>query len=97
MHSGAVWSTGMAVAPLQLQATTPHRATAQLRVVVLFVVAAAAVEHAACIPTDYGPLNVRTFGAKGDGVTDDSKAIQRTIDQAPQVSSLGSSIGPIPM
>jgi polygalacturonase len=34
----------------------------------------------------YGPLDVRTFGAKGDGMNDDSAAIQQAIDKAQQES-----------
>ena len=49
-------------------------------------------ELSTCLP--YGPLDVRTFGAKGDGITDDAGAIQKAIDQAQQVSSLGNAAGP---
>jgi hypothetical protein len=33
-------------------------------------------------PSGYSPFNVRDFGAKGDGNTDDSDSIQAAIDSA---------------
>ena len=41
-----------------------------------------------------GSLNVRNFGAKGDGITDDSDAIQRTLLQAgtPEYSKIMSKL-----
>ncbi len=39
--------------------------------------------HAAALPADSNVLDVRNFGAKGDGQTDDTRAIQAAIDQLP--------------
>src|SRR5260370_4284510 len=35
------------------------------------------------LPADANVLDVRHFGAKGDGTTDDTRAIQAAIDQLP--------------
>jgi hypothetical protein len=39
-------------------------------------------------PTTAGALNVRTFGAKGDGISNDRPALQAAVDAAPQGATL---------
>ncbi len=54
---------------------------------------ASGTESAVGDPTSGLPLNVKTYGAMGDGVTDDTKAIQAAIDAVPDGATVLLPIG----
>jgi hypothetical protein len=78
-------------------AAAPRPPAAAMTARALLAIGTLLVQRAACTPPPvggYGPLDVRSFGAKGDGVTDDAPAIQKAIDHAQQVSALQGPTGP---